>query len=121
MLKSGTIEAKQHFVDTKVIYETERFEIIAQKIMKAFDIGDMVKLYGIQKVEFDAKQRIWQPPEDVSCEIIGKGRGRFVICYPKGHLVVEYIKRYYKGSREFKWEIGKNEQGKHYYQIWRSK
>lgn len=121
MLKSGTIGATEQFTDTKLIYESERFEIIAQKIMKAFDVGDLVKLYGIQKVEFDPKQRVWSPPEDVSCEIIGRKFGRFVVCYPKGHLVVGYLQRHYKGAKEFKWRIGLTEDKKHFYEIWRSK
>lgn len=121
MLKSGLIPASKINLNTKVIYESERFEIIADKIVTAFDVGDMIKLYGVEKVLFDNYRDIWALPQDIECSIIGMGGNKFVIVYPKGYLVLKRISEVDRGIKEFKWRIGLTEDKKHYYEIWRSK
>ncbi len=121
MLKSGIIEASKHELNTKVIYESERHEIIADKIVAAFDVGDMAKLYSMEKVQFDISDCIWFPPEDISCTIVGQKNNKFVILYPKGYLVLKRISEVDRGTKEFKWRIGLTEDKKHFYEIWRSK
>lgn len=121
MLKSGTIASRGVNLETKVIYETERHEIIAEKIFRAFDVGDLIKLYAIEKIEFGYGERIWKMPVDIQCPIIGKNEYRFIICYPKGHLVVRWIDLLNDGHKEFKWRTGIDNNGKNYYEIWRSK
>lgn len=121
MLKSGIIPAKKHELNTKVIYDSEHFIVIAEKIMNAFDVGDLIKLYGVEKIKYANNCVLeWLPPQDISCEIVGVKDG-FIICYPKGYLVVEWIIRHNEGTREYKWRIGVNENKKHFYEIWRSK
>lgn len=120
MLKSGIIAANRIDVNTKLIYESERFEVIADKIMTAFDVGDLIKLFSVEKVMFDTGREIWPLPTDIECAIVGMGSGKFVICYPKGHLVLKRISECDRGTKEFKWRIG-IDNNKHYYEIWRSK
>lgn len=121
MLKSGLIPANRIELNTKVIYESERFEIIADKIMAAFDVGDLIRLFSVEKVMFDTGKNIWPLPTDIECSIVGIGGGKFVICYPKGHLVLKRISECDRGTKEFKWRIGITDNQKHYYEIWRSK
>lgn len=120
MLKSGTIGARLPKVDTKVIYESDDHVIMAQKIVHAFDVGDLVKIYGVSSVHFGPEEKIIPLPEGVCCEIIGKKAG-FVICYPKGFMAVRYLMMLDLQKKEFKWRTGVNENQKHFYEIWRSK
>ena len=120
MLKSGLIPANRIELNTKVIYESDDHVVIAQKIVRSFDIGDLVKITGVSAVNFGSKDFVIPLPEGVCCSIIGKPSG-FVICYPKGFMAVRYLMMLDRGTKEFKWRIGITDNQKHYYEIWRSK
>jgi hypothetical protein len=121
MLKSGIVAARKLDLNTKVIYDSEPAQIMAEKMINAFDIGDSVKVYGIEKVFHHYICLLqWNLPEDVACEIVGAKNG-FIVCYPKGHIVVIHLNAYNQGTKEFRWSIGVDENNKHYYSIWRSK
>jgi hypothetical protein len=121
MLKSGIVAQRKLDLNTKVIYESEPAEIMAEKIITAFDIGDKVRVYGVEKIKHTCNVLLqWELPEDIACEIVGVKNG-FVVCYPKGHIVIIHLAAYSDGYKEFKWAIGIDENKKHYYDIWRSK
>lgn len=97
---------------TKDIYETDSSFVIAYKIMNYFDIGDKVKIEGVEPVHFKRKEEIYQIPTDICCSIIGTSSGHCVV-YPKGYLVAITL---IGNGKTFKYTVHEK-----HYEIWRSR
>lgn len=120
MSKVVTIEEMEVLHRTKDVYDSDVTDVIAFKIARNFSIGDKVKIYGSEGVYFRYSACPIRIPEDMACEIVGAVGGYFVM-YPKGYLITLKLVNEDHRDREFMSEIGVDNEGKYYYNIWRSK
>lgn len=105
--------------ESEMIYQSDNTDLIAQKILERFSIGDFIEISGTE-----ATERFYEAftPFPTWMELRIRHNGRlFVIFYPKGQLVWEKIGAR-KGNelrkREYKCTINEETLT---YKIWRSK
>lgn len=118
--KITSVNAVSEAFRHKDIYITDHHTIMAKKIFDHFDIGDMARIYGVEPIHFKNNEKPMQISKDMECSIVWDDTGYF-ICYPKGYLVDIALRCMLPTEKIFHSTINTDEQGKYYYNIWRSR
>lgn len=110
--KAVGIASIQEIHKTKDIYDTDSSFVMAYKIMNYFEIGDKVKIEGVEPVHYKPNEYPLPVPQDMALSIVGMRKG-YCVVYPRGHLVA--LRIIAKG-KTFKYTVHEK-----HYEIWRSR
>ncbi len=98
---------------------TDTVEEISEKIMRNFRIGDLATIAGVCPIHYDNGVFPGVIPMNFHLALVGTVKG-YCIFWPKGYLVVQYLRKKNIIGKEFKANISLKDDI-YYYQIWRSK